>query len=71
MMQEDIPWQIGNGALSDVRKVIMAFLKPTYIVEHVTDINLDDLKADGIKGLLFDLDNTLMRPAYGHIDQRC
>lgn len=37
-------------------------LSPTYIVEHVTDINLDDLKSEGITGLLFDLDNTLMAP---------
>ena len=37
-------------------------LRPTYIVEHVTDINLEDLKGEGIKGLLFDLDNTLMAP---------
>lgn len=42
-------------------------LKPTYIVEHVTDINLDDLKADGIKGLIFDLDNTLMAPKTGEL----
>jgi len=39
-------------------------LRPTYIIEHVTDINLDDLKGEGIKGLLFDLDNTLMPPNF-------
>lgn len=37
-------------------------MKPTYIVERVTDINLDDLKAQNIKGLIFDLDNTIMPP---------
>lgn len=37
-------------------------LKPTYIVERVTDINLEDLRDDNIKGLIFDLDNTLMPP---------
>jgi len=37
-------------------------LKPTYAVERVTDINLQDLKDDNIKGLIFDLDNTLMPP---------
>jgi HAD superfamily phosphatase (TIGR01668 family) len=37
-------------------------LKPTYIVERVTDINLEDLKDDNIKGLIFDLDNTIMPP---------
>ena len=44
-------------------KIIMVLrLKPSYIVEKVTDINLDDLKDEGIKGMLFDLDNTLMAP---------
>lgn len=37
-------------------------LKPTYITDHVTNINLTDLKTEGIKGLMFDLDNTLMAP---------
>jgi len=37
-------------------------LKPTYIVEHVTDINLEDLKNDNIRGLILDLDNTIMPP---------
>ncbi|OGI05136.1 MAG: hypothetical protein A2104_07405 [Candidatus Melainabacteria bacterium GWF2_32_7] len=37
-------------------------LNPTYVVEHVTDINLEDLRAEGIQGLIFDLDNTLMAP---------
>jgi len=37
-------------------------MKPTYIVERVTDINLSDLKDEGIKGLIFDLDNTLIPP---------
>lgn len=37
-------------------------LKPSYIVDRVTDINLQDLKDDNIKGLIFDLDNTLMPP---------
>jgi len=41
-------------------------LKPTYIVERVTDINLEDLKGEHIKGLIFDLDNTLMPPNTGN-----
>lgn len=45
----------------------MTFLRPTYVVEHVTDINLDDLKAEGICGLMFDLDNTLMAPHSGQL----
>jgi len=36
-------------------------------VEHVTDITLEDLKSDGIKGLMFDLDNTLMAPHSGQL----
>lgn len=44
-------------------------LKPTYIVEHVTDINLDDLKDEGIKGLIFDLDNTIMAPKTGEFTE--
>jgi hypothetical protein len=31
-------------------------------VERVTEINLDELKAEDIKGMIFDLDNTLMPP---------
>ena len=37
-------------------------LKPTYIVDRVTDIDLEELKDENIKGLIFDLDNTLMPP---------
>lgn len=42
-------------------------LKPTYVVERVTDINLDDLQKDGVKGLIFDLDNTIMAPKTGEL----
>lgn len=37
-------------------------MKPTYIIERVTDINLEELKNEGLKGLIFDLDNTLIAP---------
>ena len=47
----------------------MIKLKPTYIVERVTDINLEDLKADNIKGLIFDLDNTLMHPKTSYLPE--
>lgn len=47
----------------------MIKLKPTYAVERVTDINLDDLVADNIKGLIFDLDNTLMHPKTSHLPE--
>ncbi len=42
-------------------------LKPTYIIEKVTDMNLEELKADGISSLFFDLDNTLMPPKSGKL----
>jgi uncharacterized protein len=42
-------------------------LRPTYIIEHVTAINFEDLIADGIKGLIFDLDNTIMKPKTGKL----
>lgn len=47
----------------------MLKLKPTYIVKRVTDINLEDLKSENIKGLLFDLDNTLMHPLTSHLPE--
>jgi hypothetical protein len=40
-------------------------LRPTYVIEHVRDINLEELKDEGIKALIFDLDNTLMAPKAG------
>ncbi len=36
------------------------FLKPDYNLKKVFDINLDELKANGTKIILFDLDSTLM-----------
>lgn len=45
----------------------MLKLKPTYVVERVTDINLDDLKAENVLGLIFDLDNTLMHPKTSYL----
>ena len=40
-------------------------LKADYIHRHVTDIDLKELKDKGIKGLVFDLDNTIMAPKSG------
>lgn len=40
-------------------------LKADYIYKHVTDIDLQELKNQGIKGLIFDLDNTIMAPRTG------
>ncbi|GAI13868.1 unnamed protein product, partial [marine sediment metagenome] len=47
----------------------MLRLKPAYIAEHVTDINLEELKAENIKGMIFDLDNTIMPPRAGSIPE--
>ena len=36
------------------------FVKPDYNLKSIYDINLEELKQSGIKGMLFDLDSTLM-----------
>ncbi|MBQ8460274.1 YqeG family HAD IIIA-type phosphatase [bacterium] len=36
------------------------FVKPDYNLKRIYDINLEELKQSGIKGMLFDLDSTLM-----------
>jgi HAD superfamily phosphatase (TIGR01668 family) len=39
------------------------FLRPTYLIDgDITDIDLDELEQSGIKGLIFDLDSTLVAP---------
>lgn len=41
-------------------------LRPTYVVDgDVTDIDLDQLQREGVRGLIFDLDSTLMAPHAG------
>lgn len=41
-------------------------LRPTYVVDgDVTDIDLDLLHREGIRGLIFDLDSTLVAPRAG------
>ncbi|MEW5820182.1 MAG: YqeG family HAD IIIA-type phosphatase [Cyanobacteriota bacterium] len=44
-------------------------LKADYILQHVTDIDLKDLKSKGIKGFVFDLDNTIMAPKTGRLTE--
>ena len=44
-------------------------LKPTLIIEHVTDIDLDYLWNSGVRGFIFDLDNTIMRPNTCALDE--
>lgn len=41
------------------------FLKPDYNLKKVFDIPLEELKSQGIKALLFDLDSTLMASRSG------
>ena len=43
-------------------------VKPTLIVPHVTDIPLDELLAMSVTGFIFDLDNTLIPPNHGVLD---
>lgn len=43
-------------------------LRPTYLIDgDVTDIDLDQLERDGLRGLIFDLDSTLLAPHSGAI----
>lgn len=41
------------------------FLKPDYNLKRIYDIDLDELKASGIKAMLFDLDSTIMASKSG------
>ena len=44
----------------------MAIFRPTYLIDgDLTDVNLDKLYADGIKGIILDLDSTLVAPRSG------
>jgi uncharacterized protein len=46
------------------------WLKPGLVVPDVTHITRPWLEANGIKGFIFDLDNTLMKPHTGLLDER-
>ena len=46
------------------------FVKPDYNLESIFDINLDDLKARGIKIILSDLDSTVMPSKSGEFPQK-
>lgn len=41
------------------------FIRPDYNLKSIYDINLEELKQNGIKGMLFDLDSTLMASKSG------
>ncbi|HEY9714071.1 MAG TPA: YqeG family HAD IIIA-type phosphatase [Chroococcales cyanobacterium] len=48
----------------------MPLFKPTYLIDgDVTDIDLDLLARDGIRGLIFDLDSTLLAPRSGQLTE--
>jgi len=50
----------------------MVILRPTYLIDgDITDIQLDVLAADGIKGIIFDLDSTLLAPHSGRLTAEC
>ncbi|MBY0358062.1 MAG: YqeG family HAD IIIA-type phosphatase [Candidatus Obscuribacterales bacterium] len=60
------------GNVEEFKKVhkphlsFMVILRPTYLINgDVTDIDLERLRADGIAGLIFDLDSTLIAPRSG------
>lgn len=46
------------------------FLKPNLIVSDITTIDLDELKRQGVRGFIFDLDNTIMAPHAGTLEDR-
>ncbi len=46
----------------------MPFFKPTYLVDgDLTDLSLEQLRADGVRGIIFDLDSTLIAPGSGRL----
>lgn len=46
------------------------FLRPTYLIDgDITDIDLDQLKKDGLKGIILDLDSTLIAPKAGALTE--
>ena len=45
-------------------------VRPDLFVEDITTLDLAALKAKGIKGFIFDLDNTIMAPHSGILEER-
>jgi uncharacterized protein len=44
----------------------MVMLRPTYLIDgDITDIDLERLANDGVQGIIFDLDSTLVAPHSG------
>src|SRR5271156_4134688 len=49
----------------------MCLLRPTFISQgDITTVDLDMLAKHGVKGIILDLDSTLMAPRSGYIDER-
>lgn len=46
------------------------FLKADWVVSDITTIDLRALKAQGVRGFIFDLDNTIMAPHTGRLEDR-
>lgn len=46
------------------------FIKPDYNLNNIYEINLDELKRNGITAMLFDLDSTLMGSKTGYYTER-
>lgn len=46
------------------------FIKPDYNLKNIYEIDLDDLKSQGINALLFDLDSTLMGSKTGYYTEK-
>ncbi len=47
------------------------FLKPDYLIDgDITDIDLEELERAGIKGLILDLDSTLIAPKSAYISEQ-
>ena len=45
-------------------------LKPDYIYESIYDIDKNELKQKGIKGIFFDLDSTVMQSKTGKFTKK-
>lgn len=45
-------------------------VKPSLIIDDITTMDLAAIKAQGIRGFIFDLDNTIMAPRAGCLDER-
>jgi HAD superfamily phosphatase (TIGR01668 family) len=58
-------WNFGSAILN-----CMAIFKPTYLVDgDLTDLSLDKMHADGIRGIILDLDSTVIAPRTGHLTE--